>query len=155
MLDDAVRILDANRIMAISTVRPDGWPQTTIVGYANDGLQIYFMIFRASQKFANIEKDDRVSFAVGAEPTDVGNITAVYSSAHACEVTEVAERDRAWNLLAKRHPNLRDFIPPPQSETAMMRASCEHLSVLDYTKGFGHTEAMIADNDATWTHPLS
>jgi nitroimidazol reductase NimA-like FMN-containing flavoprotein (pyridoxamine 5'-phosphate oxidase superfamily) len=141
--------------MAISTVRPDGWPQTTIVGYANDGLQIYFLIFRASQKFANIEKDDRISFAVGAEPIDVRNITAVYSSAHACEVTEPPERARAWNLLARRHPNLRDFVPPPEADAAMMRASCEHLSVLDYTKGFGYTEELIADSNATWTHPLT
>ena len=52
--DDAIRILDTHRSMAFSTVRPDGWPQTTIVGYANVGLPIYFLIFRSSQKFANI-----------------------------------------------------------------------------------------------------
>lgn len=40
----AVQILDRHRIMAISTVRPDGWPQTTIVGYANDGLDIFFLV---------------------------------------------------------------------------------------------------------------
>ena len=56
----AVRILNANRIMSISTVRPDGWPQTTIVGYANRGFELLFMIYRSGQKFANIYKDDRV-----------------------------------------------------------------------------------------------
>ena len=84
--DNAVRILDSHRIMAISTVRPDGWPQTTIVGYANDGLAIYFIIFRSSQKFANIQHDDRVSIAVGEEPRDLRNLKAVYAGAHAIEV---------------------------------------------------------------------
>ena len=33
----AIQILDGHRLMAISTVRSDGWPQTTVVGYANIG----------------------------------------------------------------------------------------------------------------------
>jgi nitroimidazol reductase NimA-like FMN-containing flavoprotein (pyridoxamine 5'-phosphate oxidase superfamily) len=31
-------ILDQRRIMTIATLRPDGWPQATTVGYANEGL---------------------------------------------------------------------------------------------------------------------
>ena len=42
MEQPAIAILNANRIMAISTVRPDGWPQTTVVGYANRGFDIFF-----------------------------------------------------------------------------------------------------------------
>jgi nitroimidazol reductase NimA-like FMN-containing flavoprotein (pyridoxamine 5'-phosphate oxidase superfamily) len=64
MLQPAIDILDRHRMMAISTVRPDGWPQTTMVGYANDGWDVYFLIFRESQKFNNISRDDRVSIAV-------------------------------------------------------------------------------------------
>jgi len=30
-------ILDHHRNMTIATLRPDGWPQATTVGYANDG----------------------------------------------------------------------------------------------------------------------
>jgi hypothetical protein len=33
----AISILNAHRTMAISTLRPDGWPQTTIVGYGMTG----------------------------------------------------------------------------------------------------------------------
>lgn len=71
MEDRAVRILDERRVMAVSTLRPDGWPQTTMVGYANDGLLIYFLVFRNSQKFANIQSDPRISIAVGEEPDDL------------------------------------------------------------------------------------
>ena len=131
--------------MAISTVRPDGWPQTTIVGYANDALTIYFLIFRSSQKFANISRDNRVSIAIGEEPADIRLATAVYAGAIAAEVTSAEERDRAWRLLKTRHPNLTGAPPTPTDDIALMRAECLHLSVLDYTKGLGHTDALTAE----------
>lgn len=142
MLQPAIEILDANRLMAVSTVRPDGWPQTTIVGYANQGWAIYFLIFRAGQKFANIAHDDRVSIAVTSAAASLSEIKAVYAGAHATEVTDAAERARAWQLLVERHPNLADFGAPDDSETALLRADCKYVSVLDYSMGIGHTEAL-------------
>lgn len=47
MQENAIEILNSHSTMAISTLRADGWPQTTIVGYANDGLTLYFLIFRS------------------------------------------------------------------------------------------------------------
>jgi hypothetical protein len=43
VMDDAIRrkivtLLDQHRIMTIATLRPDGWPQATTVGYVNEGL---------------------------------------------------------------------------------------------------------------------
>jgi nitroimidazol reductase NimA-like FMN-containing flavoprotein (pyridoxamine 5'-phosphate oxidase superfamily) len=147
------RILDSRRIMAISTVRPDGWPQTTIVGYANDGLDVYFVIFRSSQKFANIQRDDRVSIAVGEEPRDLRELKAVFAGAHAVEVTDLREGEHAWRLLVERHPNLAHFELPEQAETALIRATCKFVSVLDYSKGFGHSEAMtFGDGPAATAH---
>ena len=83
MDDNAIEILDTQRTMAISTLRADGWPQTTIVGYANDGLTLYFLIFRSSQKLANIRRDKRISIAVGGDPKELDQLMAVYAAAHA------------------------------------------------------------------------
>jgi hypothetical protein len=38
MKDKAVAILDENRLMAVATARADGWPQNTLVGYANEDI---------------------------------------------------------------------------------------------------------------------
>lgn len=152
MKEPGLEILDSNRLMAISTVRPDGWPQTTIVGYANAGFAIYFMIFRSSQKFANIRHDNRVSIAMAREPKELGETTAVYAGALAFEVTEPAEMEQAWRMLVERHPNLADFEPPDNTQTALMRADCKHVSVLDYSKGLGHTEALTFDGPAAAAH---
>lgn len=142
MNDKAIEILSGNRLMAISTVRPDGWPQTTVVGYANDKLTIYFLIYRASQKFANIAQNDHVSLAVFREPADMRLAEAFYAGAIAKEVTDAVERDHAWRLLAQRHRNLASSRQPDWTMVALMRADCVHLSVLDYTKGLGHVDAL-------------
>lgn len=140
MRQPAIDILNANRIMTIATVRADGWPQATIVGYANEGWSLYFLIYRDSQKFANIARDNRVAVTIGCEPSDIRQIKAVYAGCETHEVADLAERSHAWNLLAQRHPNLTDLAPPQKAEVATMVARCKFVSVLDYTKGLGHTE---------------
>jgi nitroimidazol reductase NimA-like FMN-containing flavoprotein (pyridoxamine 5'-phosphate oxidase superfamily) len=145
MEQPAIGILNANRIMTIATVREDGWPQTTMVGYANEGFRVYFLIYRTSQKFKNIARDNRVSISVGHEPRELRDIRAVYAGCHAEEVTDLAERSFAWKLLAERHPNLTDLAPPGTAEVATMKAECKHLSVLDYSQGLGHTESLTIE----------
>ncbi len=143
----ALKILDTHRIMSISTVRPDGWPQTTIVGYANTGFEIFFMIFRASQKFANIQLDGRVSIAIASEPVELSELKAVYAGANAVEITGAKERNEVWRLLTQRHPNLSGFKIPGAGETAFMRANCKYVSVLDYSQGLGHKEQLTIGDD--------
>lgn len=149
MKEYAIEFLDSQRIMAISTLRPDGWPQTTIVGYANDGWVVYFLIFRSSQKFANIQHDDRVSIAVGEEPKDLREAKAVFAGAQACEVTNPKQREHAWRLLVERHPNLADFLLPENSEAALMRAVCRFVSMVDYSKGLGHSDEFTIASGGT------
>lgn len=142
MEQPAISILNANRIMTIATVRPDGWPQATMVGYANDGWSLYFLIYRDSQKFANIVRDNRVAITVGQEPSEIRAIKAVYAGCEVFELTDFAERSQAWERLAQRHPNLTDLAPPKAAEVATMVAKCRHVSLLDYTQGLGHSESL-------------
>lgn len=146
MEHEAIKILNANGTMAISTVRPDGWPQTTVVGYANQGFDLVFMIFRSGQKFANIQHDDRISIAVASRTDDINELQAVYAGAHAKEITDEAERKEAWRQLMQRHANLAGFQMPEGSEAVFMRAKCQYISVLDYTQGIGHREQLVIEN---------
>jgi nitroimidazol reductase NimA-like FMN-containing flavoprotein (pyridoxamine 5'-phosphate oxidase superfamily) len=142
MEQPAITILNAHRIMTIATVRPDGWPQATIVGYANEGFRLYFLTYRSSQKFENIARDSRVAITVGQEPTELRQIKAVYAGCEVRELTDTKERGRAWMLLAERHPNLTDLAPPETAEVATMVADCRYVSVLDYSQGLGHAETL-------------
>lgn len=142
----AVKILNNHRLMAISTVRPDGWPQTTVVGYVNRGFDVFFLIFRSGQKYANIQRDDRVSIAVAAEPRQLQDLKAVYAGGHAAEITEPSEREEIWRLLMQRASNLAGFKMPEASEAVFMRMRCKFVSVLDFSQGFGHREQFTIDD---------
>ncbi|HEX6072308.1 MAG TPA: pyridoxamine 5'-phosphate oxidase family protein [Sphingomicrobium sp.] len=149
MEQPAIGILDANRTMTIATVRPDGWPQATIVGYANEGLALYFLVYRTSQKFSNMAHDNRVAITVGQEPAQLEDVKAVYAGCTVSEVEDPAQRTRAWTLLAQRHPQLDDLAPPAADEVATMVAHCRYISVLDYGTAIGHTEAFSVEGPAT------
>jgi len=142
MKDKAIEILDQNRLMAIATIRADGWPQTTMVGYANEDILLYFVISRTSQKFANIARDNRVSLVVGRDFYDPSTIRALSIAARADEVRDPKQRERAIKLLLGRHPGLERLERPHPDHSAVMRANPEVITILDYSKGFGHADLL-------------
>jgi nitroimidazol reductase NimA-like FMN-containing flavoprotein (pyridoxamine 5'-phosphate oxidase superfamily) len=60
--------------MSIATLRPDGWPQATTVGYANEGITLYFLCGPDCQKAANLARDDRVSLTIDHDTPQVMEI---------------------------------------------------------------------------------
>ena len=142
MEQKAVDILDKHRLMAIATLRPDGWPQATMVNYANDGLLLYFIVSRESQKYANINRDSRVSIAVGRDYDDPSQIKALSIAANASEVRDPKQRERAIDLVLERHPALSRIGRPDLKHSVVMRAWCSIVTILDYSKGFGHADQL-------------
>lgn len=142
MEEKAIEFLESHRLMAISTVRPDGWPQTTLVTYANDGLLIYFVISRSSQKFANIANDQRVAIAIGKDVESPMDIKELAIAAIASEVTDPKQCDCAIDLLVKRRASLRTLARPDLSKAAVMRAAPRVITISDYGKGFGHADVV-------------
>jgi nitroimidazol reductase NimA-like FMN-containing flavoprotein (pyridoxamine 5'-phosphate oxidase superfamily) len=146
-MDDAIRqkiqsLLDRHRTMRIATLRPDGWPQVTTVGYANEGFTIYFLCGPDSQKAVNIARDDRVSLAIDDDPAQVMEITSLSMAARARAVADPAEAEKAIGLLMSRYPEQKAIgLPTPKpSEVRLFRLTPMVISVLDYAKGFGHTD---------------
>jgi nitroimidazol reductase NimA-like FMN-containing flavoprotein (pyridoxamine 5'-phosphate oxidase superfamily) len=142
MESKATDVLDKHRLMALATIRADGWPQATMVSYANDGLLIYFVISRQSQKFANVQQDRRVSIVIGGDFHDPATIKALSMAAEASEVTDTKQRKRAIGLLLDRHPGLKRLEPPRPGHSAVMRAYPSIVTVLDYSRGFGHADVL-------------
>jgi general stress protein 26 len=133
-------LLDGNRLMTIATNRADGWPQATMVGYANDGLVLYCFVARTSQKFANIARDPRVSIAIGGDFPDPLQIKGLSLAAKASVVEDAAEFERAGDLFLKRYPEYASWPRPDPALAPMLRFTPEIISVLDYSKGFGHSD---------------
>lgn len=135
-------LLDDHRIMSIATLRPDGWPQATTVGYANEGLTLYFLCGLDSQKAANLARDDRVSLTIDHDTPKILEITGLSMAAHAREVADPAEATRVLRMLALKYPE-QGSLPGPMptaDQVRIFRVTPIIISVLDYTKGFGHTD---------------
>ncbi len=135
-------LLDQHRIMTIATLRADGWPQATTVGYANEGLKIYFLCAPDSQKARNITHDDRVSVTIDHDTADLMAITGLSMAAHAKRVTDREAAARILALLPLKYPEqpaLPGPMPRPE-DVHIYEVVPKVISVLDYTKGFGHTD---------------
>ena len=151
-MDEEIRqkiltLLDQHRIMTLATLRPDGWPQATTVGYANDGLTLYFLCAPDSQKAANLARDDRVSLTIDHDTPQVMDITGLSMAAHAQVVVDPAEGEKALRLLMRKYPP-QDALPlpmPTPADVRIFRVTPTVISVLDYAKGFGHTDLVTCE----------
>ncbi len=147
--DKVLRLLEAHRIMTVATLRPDGWPQATTVGYASDDLSVYFLCGKDSQKAANLARDDRVSATIDHDTGQVMEITGLSMAARAQRVTDPREGERVLRLLMGKYPEQHPPMPmamPKPEDVAIFRLVPEVISVLDYTKGFGHTDLVTCQD---------
>jgi nitroimidazol reductase NimA-like FMN-containing flavoprotein (pyridoxamine 5'-phosphate oxidase superfamily) len=146
-MDDTIRrkiltLLDQHRIMTIATLRPDGWPQATTVGYVNEGLTLYFLRGLDSQKAANLARDDRVSLTIDHDTPQVMEITGLSMAARAQPVLDRAEAEKVLHMLPQKYPEQVNFplSMPTVDQVRIFRVTPIVISVLDYAKGFGHTD---------------
>jgi nitroimidazol reductase NimA-like FMN-containing flavoprotein (pyridoxamine 5'-phosphate oxidase superfamily) len=133
-------LLDQHRLLTLATLRPDGWPQATTVGYANDGLAVYFLCGAESQKARNLARDNRVSLTIDHDTDDPMAITGLSMAAYAVPVSDPAELQKFARLLKGKYPEYRSMPEPDMSQVRVFRLTPKVISVLDYTKGFAHTD---------------
>jgi PPOX class probable F420-dependent enzyme len=145
-MDEAIRnkilrLLSLHRKMTIATLRPDGWPQATTVGYGNDNLRIYFLCGPDSQKAANLARDNRVSLTIDDDTGQVMTIEGLSMAGRADVVTNPREAEKAVQLMMQRYPTQDVPLPMPNpAELRIFRVTPTVISVLDYSQGFGHTD---------------
>jgi nitroimidazol reductase NimA-like FMN-containing flavoprotein (pyridoxamine 5'-phosphate oxidase superfamily) len=144
MKQKILTLLEAHRIMTIATVRPDGWPQATTVGYVNEGLTLWFLCGLESQKAKNLAHDNRVSITIDHDTPDIMSITGLSMAARAQRVSDPSEAEKVIGMLPLKYPDAppatAQMKMPAAQEVAIFRVVPEIISVLDYTKGFGHTD---------------
>ena len=146
-MDEAIRrkilaLLDQHRIMTVATLRPDGWPQATTVGYVNEGLTLYFLCGLDSQKAKNLAHDDRLSLTIDHDTADLMAISGLSMAARAQPVLDRAEAEKVLGLLPTKYPDAPPLpikMPSPD-EVRIFRVVPTVISVLDYSQGFGHTD---------------
>jgi len=138
-----LELLDQHRLMTVATNRPDGWPQATTVGYVNEGLTLYFLCARQSQKAQNLARDDRISLTIDHDTSDPMAITGLSMAARARAVDDAAEVANALNMMPAKFPEYAALPIPKPEEIRIFRVTPTVISILDYTKGFGHSDLVM------------
>lgn len=148
-LDDVSRqfvlkLIGEAQDLTLATVRPDGYPHATTVSFANDGLTLYVGIGLDSQKAHNIRQNDKVSLTINVGYSDWNHIRGLSMGGRAALVSEPAEMQRASTCILSRFPQLKSILTGtdliPWTGMIFLRITPEIISILDYEKGFGHTE---------------
>lgn len=131
--------------LTVATLRPDGWPQATTVSYASEGLSIYFGCSDQSQKARNLARDDRVSVVIDLPYRHWNEIRGLSIGGRAVRLTDPAELARVGALFARKFAGeIEQYLQGDGAGMAMFRIEPVAFSLLDYRKGFGHTEATPA-----------
>lgn len=144
-----IGLLDEHRIMSLATLRPDGWPQATTVGYVNDGLTLYFLCGRDSQKAQNLSRDARVSLTIDHDVSDPMAIKGLSMAARATLAPDQSQMQQMMRgMLPKKYPEYAAAMATMDlSGVAIFKVTPDVISVLDYSKGFGYTDLVTVSSD--------
>jgi len=139
-LNQVVEILKRGVDMTIATVRPDGFPQATTVSYVNDGTNVYFGCDSRSQKAQNIARCNMVSLTVNLPYATWDKIFGLSLGGIAERMTDGEEILRMKKLMFEKFPQATKYAAPEGAELALFKITPRAISILDYSKGFGHTD---------------
>ena len=83
-----------------------------------------------------------MSLTIDHDTPDLMAITGLSMAAHAQTVVDPSEANKVLRMLPLKYPeNLSVPVPMPTPEDVrIFRVTPTVISVLDYSKGFGHTE---------------
>jgi PPOX class probable F420-dependent enzyme len=105
---DLVRLLRGYRLAVVSTVGPDGAPQSAVVGCAiSDDLEIVFDALDSTRKVRNLRANSRVSLVIGWDEEKTAQLEGV------ADVPDGAERDRVQSCYFEAYPDGRDRLSWP------------------------------------------
>jgi general stress protein 26 len=141
-------LIATHRVLTLATVRPDGWPQATTVGYASEGMTLYFLCGAESQKAANLAACNKTSLTIGDDAENMLAIKGLSMAATAAFLTDRARCSAIFRMLVSKYPQARDLPEPDPATVRYVQLTPKVISVLDYSKGFAHTDCVaVAEAD--------
>ena len=144
-MDSALRafvvdLLASHELLTLATLREDGWPQATTVAYVNEGLTLFAATGAHAQKVLNIRRQPRVSLTVNGAKADWARLQGVSMAASAQVLESRSEIQRVARRMKKKFPSLAEFSDPEHERGwAFLRIVPQVISIIDYTRGFGHS----------------
>jgi uncharacterized protein YhbP (UPF0306 family) len=137
--------------LTLATLREDGYPQANTVSYVNEGFTLYFATSRNSSKVRNLQHCKRVSLTIDVPYINRSQIKGLSMSGIATLLhDDLGETLHARDLLYEKFPIPWEAPPPAlPGQVMFVKIEPEIISVLDYSKGFGHAELVRVDAEHT------
>lgn len=143
------RILTGAADLTLATLRADGSPHASTVNFAHSRWQLYTAISLDSGKAHDINHDHRVALTVNLPYSDWHDIQGLAIDGEAAFVTDPQELARVAALLRSKLPAFDTIIERPHvlpwPGMLFLRITPHTVSLLDYTRGYGHTERYRID----------
>lgn len=133
-------ILAEAKDMSLATVGPKGSPHATVVSFASSGLRLYFGCAPDSRKAQNLGAGGPVAATITLPYRDWSQIRGLSLTGHARRLEDMAEIGAASLLFADKFPEVAQYATISSQPVRLYEIEPERISVLDYTRGFGHTE---------------
>lgn len=130
-------VLKHHHLMALATIRPDGFPQATTVNYVHEDLTLYFAADAASQKAGNIKLNNKVSAAITSETRDFYKLRGLSLSGLATRIVDEQEAQRLSLKLFRALPQSKRFVPRDPKDLAVFAITPVAIALVDYASGFG------------------
>ena len=124
---EIVALLNEHQIMTVATIRRDGWPQATVVSYANDGLVLYSIIGRNTQKYLNIVRDPRVSAAISGVSAQPLQYKGLSLAGHATVAENHAQIERVRAIVLSRNPQYMEMPARDPTPIAVMFETADRV----------------------------
>jgi general stress protein 26 len=134
-----VEYVEKRKVCSLATVREDGYPQNTIVGYVNDGLIFYAGCFKDSQKVANIRRNPCVSLTVGEESPNLSYTKGISLGGDAHLLDDPKAIEEISRLFNKKFPYVNSF---PLEQLVWIQIVPKVIHFVDYSLGIGHQDVL-------------
>jgi general stress protein 26 len=121
-MEEFVRdMLQRHEVMTLATIRADGFPQASVVGYVSDGVTLYFVSVADAQRINDIRHCDKVALTIQRAVADWDKIEGLSIAAIAEVVADVQELRAVIARYAARYPAFARELPTldPDNITAV------------------------------------
>ena len=142
-------LLGSQRELSFSTLGPDGFPQSVVAGYANEGLTVLIGARAHGSQVRNVASCAKACITVVSHERDWGDVRGVTLRGHAVVLPEhSAATERARQLLHRKFPESRRLSDAGSPALAFIRFDPVAVAVLDHWDGVGFTELVDVGLDA-------
>jgi len=138
--EQVLAILKEGQDLTLATACDDGWPYASTVSYASDGLRIYFGCGSDSLKARNLKRDPRGSVTIDLPHARWSDVRGLCLSVRARLLNDMDEIGKAGALFAAKFPQMSNYVAEPYQSIRLFELTPVLVSVLDYSKGFGHVD---------------